>query len=173
MARLPGVSRAAPTPCKARAAIRNGASGANPQSTEASANQTTPIRNTRRRPYLSPTAPANSSRPARVSVYAVTTHCSELRLVWKSRPITGSAMPTTVASIEAIAEPSTVASSTHRPRALLYRSSVSGLDVIAVSSSLPHLIPCPGALAAGRRTRAPYLLAPSFRQPWRAGRAAV
>ena len=47
---------------------------------DATANQTTPIRKTFLRPYLSPSPPAYSSRPASVSVYAVTTHCSEARL---------------------------------------------------------------------------------------------
>ncbi len=51
---------------------------------------------------------------------AVTTHCNVARLVPKSRPMAGSAMPATVASIEAIADPSTVASRTHRPGPLAY-----------------------------------------------------
>ena len=118
MARLPGVSSAAPMPCTARASIRTVASGAAPHRTEASANQATPIRKIFLRPYRSPRAPENSSRPASVSVYAVTTHCRLAMLEWKSRPMTGSAMPTTVASIAAIDEPSTVASSTHRPAAV-------------------------------------------------------
>ncbi len=68
MARLPGVSKAAPMPCTALAAMRTGASGATPHNSDASANHTTPVRKIRLRPYLSPRAPANSSRPARVSV---------------------------------------------------------------------------------------------------------
>jgi hypothetical protein len=40
---------------------------------------------------------------------------------WKSRPMAGSAMPTTVASRAAIPEPSTVAASTQRPLPLEYR----------------------------------------------------
>ena len=68
IARLPGVSSAAPMPCTARAAIRTGASGAALHRTEATANHTTPARKIRLRPYLSPRAPANSSRPARVRV---------------------------------------------------------------------------------------------------------
>ena len=50
IARLPGVSSAAPTPCSARAAISSGAVGASPHSSDATANQTTPITKTRRRP---------------------------------------------------------------------------------------------------------------------------
>jgi hypothetical protein len=67
------------------------------------------------RPYLSPSDPARSSSPASVIVYAVTTHCRAASPTWKSRPMAGSAMPTTVASIDATADPSTVASSTQRP----------------------------------------------------------
>ena len=50
IARLPGVSSAPPTPCRARAAMSSGAVGASPQSSEATANHTTPMTNTRRRP---------------------------------------------------------------------------------------------------------------------------
>jgi hypothetical protein len=68
MARLPGVRSAAPMPWIARAAISTGALGATAQISEARANHTTPVRKIRLRPYLSPSAPANSSRPARVRV---------------------------------------------------------------------------------------------------------
>ena len=50
MARLPGVSRAPPMPWRARAAIRASSVGARPHSSEATANQITPITNTLRRP---------------------------------------------------------------------------------------------------------------------------
>ena len=62
------MSSAAPTPCNARAAMSTGAFGAKPHSTEATANQTTPIMKTRLRPYRSPRAPATSSSPASVRV---------------------------------------------------------------------------------------------------------
>src|SRR5215469_2639588 len=63
MARLPGVISAAPIPCTARAAISTGESGATPQISDATANQITPTRYIRLRPYRSPRVPANSSRP--------------------------------------------------------------------------------------------------------------
>jgi hypothetical protein len=50
IARLPGVSSAAPTPCKMRAVMRAPGVGAIAQSVDASANHTTPARKTRRRP---------------------------------------------------------------------------------------------------------------------------
>ena len=50
IARLPGVSSAAPTPCRARARISVVASGASPHSSDARANQMVPITKTRRRP---------------------------------------------------------------------------------------------------------------------------
>ena len=68
IARLPGVSSAAPMPCTARATISIGAFRATPQMADATANQTTPIRKIFLRPYLSPSPPAYSSRPASVSV---------------------------------------------------------------------------------------------------------
>src|SRR3984957_6471334 len=42
-------------------------------------------------------------------------------VAWKSRPIAGRAMPTTVASRAAMPDPSTVAAITHRPWRLAYR----------------------------------------------------
>jgi hypothetical protein len=50
IARLPGVSRAPPTPWRARAAISASALGARPHSSDAAANQTTPMTKIRRRP---------------------------------------------------------------------------------------------------------------------------
>ena len=50
MARLPGVSRAPPTPCRARAAISTPVFGASPHSSEATANQMVPATNILRRP---------------------------------------------------------------------------------------------------------------------------
>jgi hypothetical protein len=43
IARLPGVSSAAPTPCSTRVTMRNTALGANPHAAEARANHTMPI----------------------------------------------------------------------------------------------------------------------------------
>ena len=50
MARLPGVSSAPPTPCRARAAMSTATFGASPHSSDAIANQTVPIMNIFRRP---------------------------------------------------------------------------------------------------------------------------
>ena len=58
MARLPGTRRAAPTPCRARAAISTSTFGASPQSADAIVNPSRPMRNTRRRPKRSPSEPA-------------------------------------------------------------------------------------------------------------------
>ena len=76
IARLPGVSSAPPTPCRARAAISVAALGATPQASEATANQIAPIMKMRRRPSRSPSVPPRRSNPARVSVYPLTIHCS-------------------------------------------------------------------------------------------------
>ena len=50
MARLPGVSSAPPTPCRARAAMSTATFGASPHSSDAIANQTVPTTNIFRRP---------------------------------------------------------------------------------------------------------------------------
>ncbi len=64
MASDPGVSSAPPTPCNARPAISRPASGAIAHRSEATANHTTPMTNTRLRPYRSPSAPPTSNSPA-------------------------------------------------------------------------------------------------------------
>ena len=64
IARLPGVSRAPPTPWSTRAAISTSALGARPHSSEAAANQIVPITKTRRRPNRSPSEPPSRIRLA-------------------------------------------------------------------------------------------------------------
>ncbi len=68
IARLPGVSRAPPTPCRARAATSISTLVASPQSNDATANHTTPMTNTRRRPNRSPREPPSRINEASVSV---------------------------------------------------------------------------------------------------------
>src|SRR5882757_6896644 len=69
----PGVAIAAPTPCRARNAIRTPPVGASPPSSEATPNNTRPALKTFFRPYTSPTRPATSSSPPNVSEYALIT----------------------------------------------------------------------------------------------------
>ena len=64
----PGTSSAPPMPCSTRAATSSPVVGASPHSSEAAANQTTPTRKTRRRPYRSPSAPPSSTSEASASV---------------------------------------------------------------------------------------------------------
>ena len=120
IARLPGVSRAPPIPCRTRAAIRVVLSGATPQSTDAAANQTTPITNTRRRPSRSPSAPPSRIRLASIRRYPLVIHCSCANEASRSLPIVFRATLTTVPSSIAIPEPSTAASTTPRPTAEEY-----------------------------------------------------
>jgi hypothetical protein len=120
-----------------------------PHSTDATANQTTPTRKIRRRPNRSPRAPPTRSKPASVRVYAVTTHCSAASPVLKSRPMAGKAMPTTVASIEAMADPRTVAARTHRPRGLSYVRLRSSPDAAVGVAAIVALIPAIRSTASG------------------------
>ena len=64
----PGVSSAPPTPCSTLAAMSTPMPGARPHSAEDSANHTTPMRNTRRRPRRSPSEPPSRISPASVRV---------------------------------------------------------------------------------------------------------
>ncbi len=88
----------------------------------------------------------------------MTTHCSAARPVWKSRPIAGSAIPTTVASIDAIADPNTVATSTHRPDRLANLSPTGSAGCCATRLTVA-IIPPPGRhpeSARGPRSSADY-----------------
>ena len=67
IARLPGVSRAPPTPSRNLAAISVPMFGATPHSSDATANQAVPMRKTLRRPNRSPSAPPSRIRDARAS----------------------------------------------------------------------------------------------------------
>lgn len=118
IASAPGVSSAPPTPWRARAAMSARTSGASPHSRDASANQMTPTRNTRRLPSRSPSDPPSSKNAARVSPYPLTVHWSAAVPACSSRPISGSAIVTTVPSMNASADPSTVANRTQRPCAV-------------------------------------------------------
>jgi hypothetical protein len=66
MARLPGVSSAAPMPWSTLVAMRNVTVGANPQAAEARANHTMPISYTFRLPNRSPSEPPISRNAASV-----------------------------------------------------------------------------------------------------------
>ena len=62
IARLLGISIAAPVPCSTRPASSHGKVGANVHSSDATANSTRPDTSNRRRPNRSPAAPPVSSR---------------------------------------------------------------------------------------------------------------
>ena len=66
--RVPGIMNAAPTPWSARDATSQPSDGAKPIVAEASENTTTPPRNMRRRPKMSPSRPPVTSSTANVSV---------------------------------------------------------------------------------------------------------
>ena len=68
IARLPGVSRAPPTPCKARAPISSSEVGAAAHSTEATVNHAAPMTKMRRRPIRSPSEPPRRMKAARLNV---------------------------------------------------------------------------------------------------------
>ncbi len=123
IASAPGVSSAPPTPWIARAATRVLTFGARPHSSEPSANHATPTTKIRRRPNRSPREPPSRMKAARVSVYALTVHCRPAASASSASPIRGRAMLTTVPSMNANAEPSTVARSTQRPAGSPYRTS--------------------------------------------------
>ena len=66
--RVPGIMNAAPMPWTAREATSQPSLGAKPIVAEASANTTTPNRNIRRRPKMSPSRPPVTSSTANVRV---------------------------------------------------------------------------------------------------------
>src|SRR5438874_9518165 len=119
MARLPGTSNAAPTPCTARATISCRTPTANPHHADAAAKMTTPTRNTRRRPNRSPAAPPTNKRAARKSAYASTTHWTSVRLAESSRCSAGSATLTTVPSMNAMLDAMIVVARIHAPEGVV------------------------------------------------------
>src|SRR5205823_2894576 len=113
MARLPGTRNPAPTPCRARAAIRMRGDVARPHRTDAAVNSRTPKRNTRFRPNWSPSDPPARIRAPRNNAYASMTHCTSVIVAWRSACSAGSATLTTVASTNVMLEPTIVAASVH------------------------------------------------------------
>ena len=73
-ASVAGARIAAPTPCRARAPIIQAGDCARPVASEATVNSPIPKTNMRRRPSRSPARAPTSSRPPKVSAYALTTH---------------------------------------------------------------------------------------------------
>ena len=65
---VPGIISAAPTPCTMRLTTRTVWSGAKPAVAEDAAKMTTPMRNIRRRPKMSPSRPPVASSTAKESV---------------------------------------------------------------------------------------------------------
>ena len=122
MARLPGVSSAPPTPCRARAAISVPRSA--PARTAATRART---RRRRSRTLAAPVAvaerPAEQQQAGQRQRVGVHHPLQAGHRGVEVPPMAGSAMPTTVASRAAMPEPSTVAATTHRPRAVDSRSS--------------------------------------------------
>ena len=100
-----GVSSAPNTPCSARPMISTSIVGASAQTSETTPKPPTPIENTRRSPYRSPSEPATRISEPSVSRYAFETHCWPASPPPRSSRIAGSATLTTVASSPATNEP--------------------------------------------------------------------
>ena len=115
IARLPGVSRPPPMPCSSRATTRVSAVGAIPHSSEAIANHTVPITNSRRRPNRSPSEPPSRISEASNSRYPLLIHCSSAKEASRSSPMVRSATLTTVPSRRVRPDPRLAAATTHRP----------------------------------------------------------
>ena len=89
---------APPTPCAARAAMRNPAVFAIPQRNEVTVKKPRPTTNTRLRPSRSASEPAVSMKVASVSAYASMIHCNCEKLASRSLSTSGSATFTIVMS---------------------------------------------------------------------------
>ena len=89
-----GIIVAAPTPCKARKAMRLPVFQASPQPVEASPNMIRPVWKTRFDPNRSLIPPADNMRAAKAMVYASAIHCKELTPAEKALAILGKAILT-------------------------------------------------------------------------------
>ena len=116
MASDPGVSRAAPTPCRARAAMRTPASGATAQTSEARANQCHPDDEDAAAAVAVAEGPAHQEQAGQRQEIGRSPPTGARRRRGRSPcPMAGRAMPTTVESMAATARAETVAASTQRP----------------------------------------------------------
>ena len=97
-----GMIMAPPAPWRARAVTSTAMLGAMAASAEAPVNRAMPRTKMRLRPNRSPTAAADISSTAKVSVYALTVHSSPDRPAWRWTRITGRAVETTRLSSEAM-----------------------------------------------------------------------
>jgi len=104
---------APPTPCIARDTCSISVPVANPHSSEAPVNTASPIRNNRRRPYMSDWLPAVSRNAASVSAYASTIHCRPEKPEPSPRWMSGSATVTIVISSNNVKMPGHTATSVH------------------------------------------------------------
>ena len=108
-----GIMKAAPMPWTARKATSQVSFGAKPMIRLDTPNTTTPNRNIRRRPKMSPSRPPVTRSTASVRVYAFTVHSSEASDACRSRWIDGSATFTTVLSSISMNRAKHIAASVH------------------------------------------------------------
>src|SRR3954452_16526173 len=129
---------AANAPWRARPAISTGRAGARPAINEATPNPARPSWKVRRRPKTSASRPPSSSRPAKQSVYAVTTHCRCPSPKPSERCADGSAMLTIVASSAVISWATAITPRTAPGRRVPARVELAGregaVEVMAATS---------------------------------------
>src|SRR6266404_456455 len=97
---------------------------ARPHAVEAIAKTATPIRNIRRRPSESPSAPPARTRADKRIPYDTTTHCTSTRLAWQEFSSAGTATLTTVLSTNAMLDPRIVAAKIHGCLALAHGEAI-------------------------------------------------
>src|SRR5262249_38975185 len=112
IARVCGISAAAPSPWSARKAISHPGPGARPHAAEAAVNSATPMMNMTRWPIRSPSRPAVTSKTASTSVYALITHRTSSSEACSRAIMSGIAMLTIVRSSRVMKNPSDTTSST-------------------------------------------------------------
>ena len=146
-----GIMNAAPTPCTARPATSQAWSGARPMAALESAKTTTPKRNMRRRPKMSPSRPPVTSRTANVSVYALTVHSRPESVAPRSSWMEGSATFTTVLSSMIMNSAKHIAASVHQRRLPSLRRMRSVTAPASAQSGRPPRRVPPARQALGRR----------------------
>ena len=112
--RVPGIIRAAPLPCSRRPTTSQVCVCAKPMNALLQANTTTPMRNTVRRPKMSPRRPPVTSRTAKASVYALTVHSRPAIDASRSRWMDGRATFTAVLSSITMNSAKHIAPSVHQ-----------------------------------------------------------
>src|SRR4051812_23501886 len=134
------MTRPPPSPCRTRAASSVGTDVAMAHSSDPARNSAMANSHTRRAPKRSVAQPVIGMTDAKASRYAVATHCTVATVAPSSRPRTGSATLTTVASRIVRTEPRTTTTASQRSSGVRAGVSTERSSVVVMHLDVRRLI---------------------------------